>query len=294
MKQILSLGAGVQSTTVLLMSIHGELPMLDAVIFADTGWESHVVYENLNWLVGVMERHGVPFHRVQAGDVKQDALTAQITGCHMRMDADDKSNAKAKGAHLNSGRWLSMPYFAIDSDGKKAMIARQCTGEYKVKPIERTIKRKILALKPRARLPKETLVRQWFGISFDERTRMRESLQAWKQNYYPLVEKRITRRMCIDWCLSHGYPEPPRSACIGCPFKSNAEWRRLSIEQPVEFADAVEFDKKIRKMGGMRGDVFLHSSCQPLGEVDFRNDYDKGQLPLWEGFINECAGVCGI
>ena len=35
---VLSLGAGVQSTTVLLMSCLGELPKLDAAVFADTQW----------------------------------------------------------------------------------------------------------------------------------------------------------------------------------------------------------------------------------------------------------------
>ena len=39
MIEILNLGAGVQSSTVLLMSIHGELPHIDHAIFADTGWE---------------------------------------------------------------------------------------------------------------------------------------------------------------------------------------------------------------------------------------------------------------
>ena len=37
MLRILNLGAGVQSTTVLLISIHGENPKLDHIVFADTG-----------------------------------------------------------------------------------------------------------------------------------------------------------------------------------------------------------------------------------------------------------------
>ncbi|KKN55324.1 hypothetical protein LCGC14_0583140, partial [marine sediment metagenome] len=42
--RILSLGAGVQSTAVLLMSCQGVLPPLDAAVFADTGWEPKAVY----------------------------------------------------------------------------------------------------------------------------------------------------------------------------------------------------------------------------------------------------------
>ncbi|MBF9664240.1 hypothetical protein IAI33_11380, partial [Streptococcus pseudopneumoniae] len=48
MLTILSLGAGVQSSTLALMAAAGEItPMPDIAIFADTGWESAVVYK---WL----------------------------------------------------------------------------------------------------------------------------------------------------------------------------------------------------------------------------------------------------
>ena len=41
----------------------------------------------------------------------------------------------------------------------------------------------------------------------------------------------------------------------------------------------------------MKMEVFLHNSCKPLGEVDFDNDEDKGQL-TWD-FSAECEGLCG-
>jgi hypothetical protein len=42
---VLSLGAGVQSTTLALMAAHGEVgPMPDCAIFADTCWEPKAVY----------------------------------------------------------------------------------------------------------------------------------------------------------------------------------------------------------------------------------------------------------
>lgn len=50
--RILSLGAGVQSTTLALMAAHGEIgPMPDAAIFADTGNEPDAVYDHLQWLM---------------------------------------------------------------------------------------------------------------------------------------------------------------------------------------------------------------------------------------------------
>ena len=48
--RILSLGAGVQSTTLALMIELGEVPMVDCAIFADTMGEPKKVYEHLDWL----------------------------------------------------------------------------------------------------------------------------------------------------------------------------------------------------------------------------------------------------
>ena len=48
--RILSLGAGVQSSTLALMIEKGEIPMVDAGIFADTQAESKETMEFLNWL----------------------------------------------------------------------------------------------------------------------------------------------------------------------------------------------------------------------------------------------------
>ena len=49
--RILSLGAGVQSSTMALMAEEGAFGIKpDAAIFADTGWEPKPVIEHLNWL----------------------------------------------------------------------------------------------------------------------------------------------------------------------------------------------------------------------------------------------------
>lgn len=70
--RILSLGAGVQSSVLLLMSARGELPPLDAAVFADTRWEPRAVYEHLDWLE---EEAGVPLVRTDNGrSLKQDTI----------------------------------------------------------------------------------------------------------------------------------------------------------------------------------------------------------------------------
>jgi hypothetical protein len=48
--RVLSLGAGVQSTTVALMIEKGEIPKVDCAIFADVKAEPQEVYKHLDWL----------------------------------------------------------------------------------------------------------------------------------------------------------------------------------------------------------------------------------------------------
>ena len=65
--RVLSLGAGVQSTTLALMIEHGEVPMVDCGIFADTQNEPQKVMEHLDWLE---KKLSYPIYRVTAGDLK--------------------------------------------------------------------------------------------------------------------------------------------------------------------------------------------------------------------------------
>lgn len=269
--EVLSLGAGVQSSYILLASCLGEMPKLDHAIFADTGWEPAEVYAWLAWLRAFAEERGVEVHVVGNRSLKSDALRSQVRG------------RKDEGR-----RWASLPYF-VETDGKEdeGQIRRQCTKEYKIEPINRFIRAELLGLAPRQRAPVGA-VRQWFGISFDEWHRMRTSDVKWRTHFYPLVETKTTRHACLDWLYRQGFRPPQRSACIGCPYHSDAEWRRMKLEQPAEFEDACQFDEAIRHMGGMRGRVYLHRSLMPLREVDLRTDFDKGQLPLFQS--PECDG----
>lgn len=72
----LSLGAGVQFTTMALLAAHGEIgPMPHCAIFADTGWEPLAVYTHLEWL---MSGNVLPFpmHVVSSGNIRAQLLEA--------------------------------------------------------------------------------------------------------------------------------------------------------------------------------------------------------------------------
>src|SRR5437879_6582154 len=76
---ILSLGAGVQSTTLALMALRGHLPVADtrpmAAVFADTGFEPRRVYEHLHWLIQTLGTD-LPLHIVRA--MRPDGTPAHI------------------------------------------------------------------------------------------------------------------------------------------------------------------------------------------------------------------------
>jgi hypothetical protein len=265
--RVLSLGAGVQSTTVLLMSAAGELPRLDGAIFADTGWEPRAVYRHLDRVEAAAEAAGIAVYRVSKGHLRRDALDP---------------------AH----RFASMPLHVRNQDGGKGMIRRQCTREYKLDPIRAAVRH----LWQQAGRPP---VEQWIGISLDEAQRMRTSDVRYITNVYPLVDQRLTRWDCQRWLDRHGWHQVPKSACVGCPFRSNHEWRWLRDQEPDAWADAVAFDHAIRRghQGGsadLLGTAYLHASLVPLDQADLSTPEDHGQLSLLDGFRMECEGVCGV
>ena len=265
--RVLSLGAGVQSTTLLMMMIAGEIEMADHVVFSDTGWEPVEVYTHLEWCEKIMQEHGMAFHKVTAGNIKTDFLDG-------------------------SKRFASMPFYIQNENGKKGMVRRQCTGDYKIKPLMKK-QRELAGLQPRQRSQKH-LITTIIGISYDEVQRMRDPQFNWITHEYPLIDLKMTREDCLAWMARHELPKPPRSACIGCPFKSQNEWRLLK-ESPIDWADAVDFDHALRENPRIseryRGNAFLHPSMTPLDEVDLRSDSDKGIFSL---FDQECEGMCGV
>lgn len=240
----LSLGAGVQSTTLLLLAGDEILPKPDVAIFADTGWEPAAVYAQVDRAAAECERIGIEFHRVSKG--------------HLRNDAIDPEH-----------RYASIPYFVRNPDGSDGMGRRQCTSEYKLSPIMRKIRELLGAKAPDfRRVPKGMVAEQWVGFSTDEviRANRRKDSQGVKYltTAYPLLDLGMSRTDCIAYLQKKGWGDTEKSACIGCPFHGNRQWRELRDTRPDEWADAVEFDEAIRKGGSrglpLNGEAFLHRS----------------------------------
>jgi hypothetical protein len=259
MLRVLSLGAGVQSTTLALLAAHGEIgPMPDCAIFADTQDEPAAVYEHLRWL---MSPNVLPFpvHIATAGK-----LSDRLFG------GDDEAR---------------FPCFV----GGGGIAKRQCTSNYKLKPIRRKL-RELLGVGSRGYV-EPGAVEQWIGISTNEAHRIKPSGFKFIIRRDPLIEVGMSRSDCLAWLRDHDYPEPPKSSCNYCPYQSFGQWQAKS---PADFAAAVAVDRRLREpaqIARFRGKLFVHPSRVPLEDVDFSTWAERGQPDL---FGNECDGVCGV
>ena len=285
--RVLNLGAGVQSTTLYLMFMRGELtPKPDVAIFADTQDEPQEVYRHLAWLRMLGERlqEGVPILTCTAGRIGDDLVA---------------------GRNSTGQRFVSIPAFTTPDGGQTVGIRqRQCSKEYKTRIIAQTIRRQVLGLQPRQRVPKGVAVFQYFGISMDEARRARsireqfKKTQKWATPVFPLLDKFMTRADCLTWLAKFGgVPhEVPRSSCVFCPYHSDAEWERVKAD-PIDWQRAVEIDRAMR-INGMKVNrdkrqvIYLHDSCKPLDEVVFNPKPRDRQMPM--SFYQECEGVCGV
>lgn len=244
--QVLSLGAGVQSTTLALLVAEGRLPQVDAAIFADTQWEPAEVMAHLDRLEPILAAVGVPLYRVTVGDLRSDALNPDH-------------------------RYCSVPYFVRNPDGTEGMGRRQCTSEYKLKPIKAKV-RELLGYPHPTPVPRGVWAEQWIGFSTDEIGRVRDSLDVqYARPRHPLLELGMSRKDCRRWLESRGWHDVAKSACVGCPFHGNRQWREMRDHRPAEWADAVAFDEAIRKGGArglpLNGEAFLHRARVPLDQA---------------------------
>ena len=258
---ILSLGAGVQSSTLALMAAAGEVtPMPKAAIFADTQAEPASVYKWLDWL-----EKQLPFPVLRAHRENVDPAGQVIAWGHSQIPA-----------------W---------KDG--ALGKRQCTKHWKIVPTQRAC-REFTGTKGK-HLP-DGFITLWMGISSDEIIRMKPSRESWIKHRWPLIEKEMSRAACLKWWHSRylaGAPfaEPPKSACEFCTYKRDEQWvTTLADESSHPLLRAVEAlllprGESLHQEGGSIFEIDLSISAQE------RRDERSGQGDL---FGNECEGMCGV
>lgn len=257
---VLSLGAGVQSSTLALMAEKGLIEKPSFAVFADTQAEPASVYSWLDWLEGQLS---FPIIRVSHGNLAIKAL--------------ELKTSKAGNKYLSS----DVPFYTLNVKGVLGTTRRQCTSRYKIEPIYKAVKSF-----------KKFGVKMQIGISTDEAGRQKPSRKKWIENVFPLIELSMSRSDCLRWLDSENLPTPPRSACVFCPYHSDNEWNDLKRNDPASFYAAVKFEsdmqKQIKNVSKITSEWYLHNSRKPLDKTNFRNQ-DQPSL-----FNNECEGMCGL
>jgi len=160
----------------------------------------------------------------------------------------------------------SVPIPARVSNGMPSN--RACTSDWKIKVIQKSYRGAVMGL----------------GISLDEWHRMRVDPNL----EYPLIDLRLTRRMCHDIIADAGLPDPPKSSCYFCPFHSPKAWMTLRAEHPDLFAKAVELETRlnVKRNAEGRDIVRLHPSLLPLDRAV------ADQPMLWDEMSVCESGFC--
>lgn len=244
-----------------LLAARGLLtPMPVAAVFADTGDEPRVVYEHLDWL-----RAQLPF-------------PVLVTSAGRLSEQVALGNKEAR------------PPLFFRNEGKKGrgQMGRQCTRNFKVRPVRREIRR-FMGRGPNDYMTPESVV-AWIGISTDEVVRVVPSGLRYLVNRHPLIELGWSRTDCLRWLQEQCYPRPPKSSCVYCPYKSDEQWRQLRDTDPGGWEAAVAFDHLVRqpdlvKLYGKTG--YVHGSMVPLDQAPL-NGVEE------EKFDQACEGMCGV
>lgn len=206
--QVWSSGGGVQSTAIGCLIVRGELPVPDYAVIADTGREASTTWDYL-------------FRHANA-HFEQKGFQVEVAP-HDLATVDLFSH---------SGKLL-IPAYTTPEGGTTGQLPTYCSNEWKRRVVLRWL---------RARGVKSC--EMWIGISVDEASRMKDSDVGWVKHRYPLIDLGIDRAMAAQIVREAGLPEPPRSSCWMCPYRTPAEWDALT---PEDAAKAAALEVEIQK-----------------------------------------------
>lgn len=249
---IFSYGGGVQSNAVLALAAQGRL-QFDAFIFANVGSDSEnpaTLRYIEEYAKPFAEEFNIPLVEVQATfEKKPDTLLAS----------------------LERQQSVTIPAF-VEGGG---IYGRNCTSSFKIRVINKRLKKEY----------PNTYVRAGIGFSTDEWKRARdtewhdrfssedakrpEMYGFWKQNYYPLLEMRLSRNDCHRIITEAGLPVAPKSSCYFCPYHRAGEWIAMKKYEPELFEKACYVDEMLaRRHQTKQGKrVFIHSNRAPLRDA---------------------------
>jgi hypothetical protein len=255
-----SFGGGVQSMAVLVLSAQGKLQYTD-FLFSNVGDDSEnpdtIVYVR-DVAVPYAERHGLRIHHIQRERKPHQAQT-------LLQDAwNDNAN-------------IPIPVYLTGG----GPASRNCTSEWKVKVIERWMRKN-------AGATKENRVALGVGISVDESHRMRTDdpeREPYIYKEYPLIDLMMTRSMCHDVINKAAIPVAPKSSCWFCPFKRKSEWSRMRQTHPELFEKAIILEQRMNAKRAKAGkdSAYLTATGLPIDKAiaaASRDMFDDDEDPM--------------
>jgi len=219
--RVFSYGGGTQSTAALVLAAQGKIDF-PTFVYANVGDKSEP--DTLAYVRSI----AMPYATRWGIDLQE-----------IRRTSRDGSESIQLFDRVMSGRYKGVQLPMRLSNGSPAR--RHCTVDYKIR---------VLAKWERehgASAANPAIV--GLGISWDELQRMRRSTDDDLIIVYPLIDLRLTRQDCEAIIARAGLPQPGKSSCFYCPFKTQAEWQRMRHERPDRFAQALAMEAHMdRKM----------------------------------------------
>lgn len=278
--EILSMGSGMQSTALCLMSCenamkypdipHPEVPIYDAVIFCDLGFEPHWVMKQTLFAKEACDKAGI-FFKILKAPLYEDFMR-----------------------NYGERRTISIPWWTLTEDGHKAKMPRFCTIDYKIETISKYVRWELLGYKKGKQLKDKDKKAHFMhmGFSYEERKRCKENPNPMFTNKYPLVAMKWERANSYAYILETWGLDTKASACTFCPFHQNYFYQHMKENESEQYRQLLQMDNLLaskRPHPDMRSDLFISRSRKRLADLT-PEDCDDAQCfeycgkQIWNGF----------
>jgi len=195
MKNYLSFGGGVNSVALYLLM--QDLAMVFEAVFIDHGADYPETYEYVDYFIST----GRPVTVLKSGVVR-----------------------KKQGRTYDS-----LFEYCWQMEMVPSRMARWCTKDFKVIPINRYIERPCF---------------MHLGIDAGEAKRAKMNSEKGVESRWLLIEHDIDRDGCTKLIANAGLKIPPKSGCWFCPFQRISQWRHLRRNYPDLFCQAQKLEAR--------------------------------------------------
>lgn len=250
--------------------LYPHVPIYDAILFCNLGWEAPWVYEQVEFIRKACKKAGIPFI---------------VLDTHLYDDYISK---------FGESRVVSVPFWTIGEDGSKAKLRRNCTIDKKILAVQKYVRWELLGYSKGQHLKKEDVQahEMHIGFSWEERRRMFDSYNPMFINKFPLVDMGVERADNYKYIFEKWGLETKASACCICPFHQNYYFKYLKENHEEHYNAVVRLDELLEEkqpFTPIRSKMFISRSRKRISSLnaDECNDaqyfvYNGEQI--WNGF----------